>query len=159
MFILKSSKRPTWEWFYILCTTHGSLVVIICWPSTCSPHIHGDTSGWLEGHIQFDYDHPMTSRLCLWEFDKLPKPKAKYIASKKKLFSLTGHAISSISTSYQVKFTVGKYVPLANPPYIQDHLLSGRLISGLYSSLNKISHLIGKPTFYSSNGPRLIEYL
>ena len=73
----------------------------------------------------------MTSRLCLWELDKLPKPKAKYMASKKKIFSLTGHAISSISTSYQVKFRVRKFVPPANPPHNQYHLLSGRFISGI----------------------------
>ena len=51
--------------------------------------------------------------------------------TKKNLSSLRGHAITSISTSYQVKFTVSKSVPSANPPYNQYHLLSGRSISGI----------------------------
>ena len=76
----------------------------------------------------------MTARLSLWEFDKLLKPKAWFMAFKKKISSLRGHVISSISTLYQVKFRVRKFVPSANPPYNQYHSLSGRFISGLYST-------------------------
>ena len=90
----------------------------------------------------------MTSRLCLWELDKLPKTKAKYMASKKKIFSLTGHAISSISTSYQVKFRVRKFVPSANPPHNQYHLLSVRFISGIECML---LHIAVKRVFIARN--------
>ena len=76
----------------------------------------------------------MTARMSLWEFEKLLKPKAWSMAFKKKISSLRGHVISSISTLYQVKFRVRKSVPSANPPYNQYHLLSGRFISGLYST-------------------------
>ena len=93
-------------------------------------------TGWLILAIS------LTARLCFrWEFNKLPK--AEFMAfkknqkepkrTKKNISSLWGHALTltSISTSYQVKFTVGKYIPSANPPYNQDHLLSGRFISGI----------------------------
>ena len=67
-------------------------------------------TGWLILAIS------LTARLCFgWEFDKLPK--VELMATKKNLSSLRGHAITSISTSYKVKFTVGKSVPSAKPPY------------------------------------------
>ena len=132
--ILNSSKIAAWGWFQILCTTHGSFIFIIFWLSTFSAFIQGSTSGWLVGLIQFDSGCSMTARLSLWEFDKLLKPKAWFMAFKKKISSLRGHVISSISTLYQVKFRVRKFVPSANPPYNQYHSLSGRFISGLYSS-------------------------
>ena len=64
-----------------------------------------------------------------------PSAQNMFIASKKNLISLKFHAITSISTLYQVKIRVRKYVPSANPPYNQYHSLSGRFISGLYSIL------------------------
>ena len=41
----------------------------------------------------------MSTRLWLLEFDILPKPKAWFMASKKKISSLRGHLITSISPS------------------------------------------------------------
>ena len=110
--IWKSWKRPTWECFYILCTIHGSSVVIICWPSTCSPHIHGDTSGWLVGHILFMtilwLPHCAFGSLTNSPSNRLSTlpPKRKYSAWQAMLY-------------------------LVFPPCNQYHLLSGRVISGI----------------------------
>ena len=82
--------------------------------------------------------------MLLGVFDKLLKPKAGFKASKKKKSSLRGHSITSISTLYQVKFRVRKFVPSANPPYNQDHLLSGRFISGIECRNNYGAHFRGE---------------
>ena len=108
--ILKSLKRITWNWLigFRLCVP----LMVLWMPFFSSVPLS-------------TYTHQVGQWVMFCCQTASPSPR---LSSRPPNNNPSSHAIFSISTLYQVKFRVGKSVPSANPPYKQDHLLSGRLI-------------------------------